>query len=89
MSKYDQNYQIRRREQVDTARTDEWVSQQGLTSEAFQSMDICLLRAQREARTLLSKHSELLTQSQCEQLEDFSRKMAKPRTRSWLLVDDN
>jgi hypothetical protein len=84
MSKYDQHYQIRQRERSDTARADQWIAAQGLDAESFQGTNVRLLRAQRQAHTLLSQHSDLLTQSQRRTLEDFKKKMAGKKTRSRL-----
>jgi len=64
MSKYDQHYQIRQREKSDTAKAYQWIAAQGLDAESFPGANVRLLRAQQQAHTLLSQHSDLLTQSQ-------------------------
>ena len=84
MSKYDQHHQIQQRAQRDTEKADQWVAAQGLNSQSFQETDIRLLRAQQQAHTLLSQHSDLLTQSQREALEEFREKMANRKTRNRL-----
>ncbi len=84
MSKYDQHHQIQQRAQRDTEKADQWVAAQGLNSQSFQETNIRLLRAQQHAHTLLSQHSDLLTQSQREALEEFREKMANRKTRNRL-----
>lgn len=84
MSKYDQHHQIQQRTRKDTANTDQWVAAQGLDADSFQGTNIRLLRAQQQAHTLLSQHSDLLTQSQRKALEDFKEKMSNKKTRNRL-----
>ena len=82
----DATYQIQRRNQRDTAKTDAWISQQHITAQQFGDVDVltCLLQAQKIARTTLVHHAGYLCTYNRSVLNGFLQKMAFGKTRSKL-----
>lgn len=80
MNKQEQQYQIRKQEQVDTKQADTWIKQQGLDTGTFANTNIQLLQAQQTAHTLLTAHRHLLNQKQIQTLLAFQQKVTNKRT---------
>jgi len=77
-------FQIIRREHIETWATDNWIRNTGLNAETFSTTPVRLLQAQTLAHTLLTQHQNLLSQSQQQALRHFQQLMAQKHTRSKL-----
>ena len=84
MSKSDLQYQIQKRETQDTAETDCWIQQLGLSFDYIHSVDIRLLQAQVAAHILLTESADLLSPEQRHLLETFQKQMSNKRSRNRL-----
>ncbi len=84
MNKQEQQYQIRKQEQLNTQQADTWIKQQGLNIGTFSSTNLQLLQAQQTAHTLLTAHKHLLNQKQVQTLKAFQQKNNNKRTNTKL-----
>jgi hypothetical protein len=66
---------------MDDGLTADWLRDNGIAVQSFGITHIRLLQAQRQAHTLLTQHSNLLTHTQRTTLENFQQLMAHKRTR--------
>ena len=80
MNKQEQQYQIRKQEQLDTKQADTWIKQQGLDAGTFGTINVLLLQAQQKAHSLLTLHRHLLTSKQLTTLKAYQRKIGNKRT---------
>ena len=79
MNKQEQQYQIRKQEQLNTQQADTWIKQQGLNIGTFSSTNLQLLQAQQTAHRLLTVHKHLLNQKQIQALKAFQQKINNKR----------
>jgi len=84
MNKQEQQYQIRKQEQLNTQQADIWIKQQGLNIGTFGITNLQLLQAQQTAHTLLTAHKNLLNQKQIQTLKKFQQKIKNKRTNTKL-----
>ena len=77
-------YAIHKRTSIHTAKSNNWLSEQGLDGCTFTDVHIRLLEAQRQAHTLLKRHRMLLSIDQVVVLEKFLRLVTHKRTRNKL-----
>jgi hypothetical protein len=82
----DVTYQIQRRNQTDTAKTDAWIAKQHITAQQFADVDVhvCLLQAQKIARNTMQHHARYLCTYNRAVLNGFLQKMAFGKSRSKL-----
>ncbi len=84
MNKNEQQHQIQRKQQRDTQLADDWLKSNGWNTAAFATTHVRLLQAQQQAHTLLTQHSNLLTEQQRKTLQEFQHKMQAKHIRSKL-----
>ena len=82
ITKAEQQFLIQRKQQRDTEVTDKWLKSNGLNSDELVSTNLRLLYAQQTAHTLLTQHSNLLSDQQRTTLQEFQRKMQNKRIRA-------
>jgi len=62
-------------------KTAKWISDNGMSIKDFAVIDIRLLQAQKAAHTLLTKHSDWLTDRQRKHLEEFKQRASNKKQR--------
>ncbi len=70
----DKQFQISRKQQVDTWAADKWVRDQGFTIRDFNSLGEMVLHAQRQAHLVLKHHKDLINDEQKSVLVAYHRK---------------
>lgn len=81
MNKSEQQHQITTRTQRDTALTNNWLKNRGLTEAHLLSSQTLLLQAQTVAHELLLHHSALINRNKHEWLSDFAKRSKRSRQR--------
>ena len=81
MNKRHLQFEIKRKNERDTKRTDAWLKAEGITAYTFAHIDVALLQAQRIAHNCLKHHAPLLTQAETETLTKFIKAISKKKTR--------
>ncbi len=79
--KQDLQYQVHRRETVDTANTNRWLRTQGIDASSFTTTHTLLLQAQQQAYATLKYCSHLLDIDECKRLKRFTQKMNNEQCR--------
>jgi sulfite reductase alpha subunit-like flavoprotein len=74
MNKTEINQHIKRRTQRDTALTNNWLKNRGLTEADLLNSQTLLLQAQKTANELLMHHTALFKQQKHEWLKDFAHR---------------
>jgi hypothetical protein len=82
MNKTELNYHIAARQQRDTALTNNWLKNRGITERDLLDSRTLLLQAQKTVHELLLHHSALLKQHKQEWLTDFARRSKHSRLRT-------
>jgi len=65
----------------DDALTADWLRDNGIATNSFNTTHVKLLQAQQTAHTLLTQNHNLLTSNQIKALKQFQHKMANKRAR--------
>lgn len=73
--KHDLQYQVRRRENIDTANTNRWLRTQGIDATSFTTTPTLLLQAQQQAYITLKSFYHLLSADERNRLKRFMQKM--------------
>lgn len=81
MNKRHLQFEIGRKEERDTKRTDAWLKAEGITPYTFAHIDVELLQAQRIAHNCLKHHPTLLTKAETETLTRFTKAVSRTKTR--------
>lgn len=81
MNKTELQHQITTRTQRDTALTDNWLKNRGLTEADLLNSQTLLLQAQKTAHELLLHHTLLIKSQKHEWLSDFAKRSASSRQR--------
>lgn len=84
----DKQYQISRKQQVDTWAADKWVRDQGFTIRDFDSLGEMVLHAQRQAHLMLKHHKDLIDDKQKSVLIAYHRKYFNYHARKQIRVGD-
>ncbi len=79
--KQDLQYQVRRRETVDTASTNRWLRKQGIDASSLTTTPTLLLQAQQQAHAALKSFCQLLTTDERNRLKRFTQKMNNEQCR--------
>jgi len=80
----DLTYTLNAHTQKDTAKTDAWLKQNGISPEHFAETKIYLLQAQKVATNLLKNHAKLLEQNQAHALNNYLQAMTNKKKRNKL-----
>lgn len=81
MNKTELNQQIKRRTQRDTALTNEWLKNRGMTVEDLINSETLLLQAQKTANELLHNHAALIKQHKQDWLKEFAKRCQQVRNK--------
>lgn len=81
MNKTELQHQIITRTLRDTALTNNWLKNRGLTEEDLLNSQTLLLQAQKTAHELLQHHSTLIKKQKHEWLSDFAKRSKSSRQR--------
>ena len=81
MNKTELQHQIITRTQLDTALTNNWLKNRGLTEADLLNSQTLLLQAQKTAHELLQHHSTLINRHKYEWLNDFAKRSKSTRQR--------
>lgn len=81
MNKTELQQQITRRTQRDTALTNEWLKNRGISEEDLLNSQSLLLQAQKTAHELVTHHAALLKHQKHEWLTDFDKRGRSTRQR--------
>lgn len=81
MNKTELQHQIAIRRQRDTALTNNWLKNRGITEEDLHNSQTLLLQTQKVAHELLQHHSALISYHKLEWLTDFTKRSANQRQR--------
>jgi len=84
LQKHQLQYQVQRRENIDTARTNQWLRTQGIDAVILNTTDTLLLQAQQQAYTTLKNFSHYLDQEEQKKLKRFVEKMKNTEWRKKL-----
>ncbi len=79
--KHDLQYQVRRRENIDTANTNRWLRTQGIDATSFTTTPTLLLQAQQQAHAAMKYCYQLLDADERRQLKRFTQKMNNEKCR--------
>ena len=71
----EKQYAIQSKSRRDNNATDKWLRENGINPNFLGTTDAKLLKAQQEAKILLTNYKHLLTNSQIKKLNNFKRKM--------------
>jgi len=79
--KHDLQYQVRRRENIDTANTNRWLRTQGIEATSLTTTPTLLLQAQQQAHIALKSFYHLLNTDERNRLKRFTQKMNNEQCR--------
>lgn len=81
LNKSELQYSINTRNKRDSALTDNWLKNRGITEQHLQHSETQLLQAQKAAAELVNVHTALIKRQKLEWLQDFARRCKSSRQR--------